>query len=109
MVDYLKRSDLNFKRFQTFLKTFGLVQLIHSVSCPNISSSSCIDWIVSNCRFVNQSDATNNFISDHFVIELDSVKSLLDLALIQMIKLIIPTIIIRIFMMVYKMYWTWLY
>ena len=74
-VDYLKRSDPNFKKFQTMFKTFGLCQLIHDVTRPGISSGSCIDWIITNCRFVQKAYVSNIFISDHFVIECIRKKS----------------------------------
>ena len=68
-VDYLKRSDPNQKRFLSLFKTFGLSQTITSVTRPGNKAGSCIDWIVTNCRFVRYANVTNIFISDHFAIE----------------------------------------
>ena len=68
-VDHLKRTDIRFKRFQTFLKNFGLSQLIDSVTRPGITSSSCIDWIVTNSIFIRESFVSNIFLSDHFAVE----------------------------------------
>ena len=68
-VDFLKRTDLNFKRFQSFMKTFGLSQLIRDATRPGINSGSCLDWIVTNCKFVHHACVTNIFLSDHFAVE----------------------------------------
>ena len=68
-VDYLKRSENGFKIFQTFLKTFGLTQLITSVTRPGINSGSCLDWIITNSRFVCHVCVTNIFLSDHFAVD----------------------------------------
>ena len=74
-VDYRKRDDINFKRFQTFFKKFGLTQLIENITRPCINSGSCIDWIVTNSRFVASSGVTTVYLSDHFVIECVCKKS----------------------------------
>ena len=68
-IDYLKRAEVAYKRFQTFFKTFGLTQLIEGVTRPGLNSGTCIDWIVTNCRFVRESYVSNIFLSDHFAIE----------------------------------------
>ena len=68
-IDYLKRNDINLKRFQTMFKTFGLSQLITDVTRPSISTGTCIDWIVTNCRFVQNACVLNVFLSDHFAVE----------------------------------------
>ena len=47
-VDYLKRTDINFKRFQNFFKTFGLTQLIKGVTRPAKTSSSITTIFLSN-------------------------------------------------------------
>ena len=36
---------------------------------PGVNSNTCIDWIVTNCRFVKSSVVLNIFLSDHFAIE----------------------------------------
>ena len=68
-VDHLNRHDINFKRFQTFFKTYGLTQLINDPTRPGKYNNTCLDWIVTNSRFVSHSSVTNIFISDHFAIE----------------------------------------
>ena len=64
-VDYLKRGDPSLKRFLNFFKLFGLTQYLSDIA----HSGSCIDWIVTNCRFVKSSCVSNIFISDHYAIE----------------------------------------
>ena len=68
-VDYLKRDDPNQKRFSALFKNFGLTQSILNVTRPGKNYSSCIDWIVTNSRFVQCVNTTNIFISDHYVVE----------------------------------------
>ena len=70
-VDYLKRGEENYKKFVNLFKTFGLSQLITNVTRPNTNTTSgtCIDWIVTNSRFVKDSYVLNIFISDHFPVE----------------------------------------
>ena len=68
-IDYLKRGDINVKRFIAFFKAFGLSQFITDITRPSIGSSSCIDWIVTNCRFVKSACVLNIYPSDHFAIK----------------------------------------
>ena len=68
-VDFFKRQEPNFKRFQHFFKTFGFEQLINGINRPGPRSGTCIDWIVTNSKFVSSSCISNVFISDHFAIE----------------------------------------
>ena len=69
IIDYLRRGDVNQKRFLSLFKKKGLNQLISTPTRPGINSASCIDWIVTNCRFVRSANTTDIFISDHFAIE----------------------------------------
>ena len=68
-VDYLKRGDVNQKRLISLFKTFGLTQLISKITRPSTRSGSCIDWIITNCKFVRESYVSTIFLSDHFAIE----------------------------------------
>ena len=68
-VDFRKRDDINFKRFQNFFKTYGLSQIITDVTRPSNNRGSCIDWIVTNSRFVASANVTKIFLSDHLAIE----------------------------------------
>ena len=68
-VDYLKRDDINQKRFSTLFKNFGMTQLVSNITRPGINSGSCIDWIVSNSRFVCYANTSNIFVSDHYAVE----------------------------------------
>ena len=68
-VDLLKRDNLNTKRFQSFLNIYGLKHQISDITRPGIRHGTCIDWIITNCRFVKYSQVTPIFLSDHFGIE----------------------------------------
>ena len=50
-------------------KTFGLSQLISNITRPTTAGGTCIDWIVTNCRFVQSANVSNIFLSDHFAVE----------------------------------------
>ena len=50
-------------------KNFGMSQLISDITRPARSSGSCIDWIVTNCKFVKNAYVLNVFLSDHYAIE----------------------------------------
>ena len=68
-VDFLKRADINFKRFQNFFKTYGLTQLIEGITRPAGKVGTCIDWIITNSRFIFSANITDIFISDHFAVD----------------------------------------
>ena len=46
-------------------KPFGLRQLIQSITRPNRSGGTCIDWIVTNSDYIRQSGVYDIYISDH--------------------------------------------
>ena len=50
-------------------KNFGMSQLISDITRPVRSSGSCIDWIVTNCKFVKNAYVLNVFLSDHYATE----------------------------------------
>ena len=68
-VDYLKRGDPNLKRLINLFKIFGLTQYIFDITRPGVHSGSCIDWIVTNCRFFKSANVSNIYISDHYAFE----------------------------------------
>ena len=68
-VDYLKRDHVNTKRFKTFFNTYGLHQLITDLTRPGISHGTCIDWIISNSKYIMYAKVTTTFLSDHFAVE----------------------------------------
>ena len=50
-------------------------QLISDVTRPGLHQGTCIDWIISNSKFVRTSYVTNIFLSDHFAVECVRKKS----------------------------------
>ena len=68
-VDYLKRDDQKQKKFVNFFKLLGLSQLISKITRPSTSGGSCLDWIVTNCRFIMESYVSTIYISDHYPVE----------------------------------------
>ena len=50
-------------------KTFGISQLITKITRPMPTGGTCIDWIVTNCRFVQSANVSSIFLYDHFAIE----------------------------------------
>ena len=67
-LDYLDRTNSNVSKFNVFFKKFGMVQLIKNPTRPGKYKSTCIDWIVTNSRFVSDSIVSDIMISDHFAI-----------------------------------------
>ena len=68
-VDFLKRDHVNTKKFLSFFKTFGLNQVISDITRQGISHGTCIDWIITNSKFVSSAKVTTIFLSDHFAID----------------------------------------
>ena len=64
-VDFRNRNDTNRKRFIDIFKTYGLKQLIVDITRPSFGSGTCIDRIITSCRFVKNSYVLNMFMSDH--------------------------------------------
>ena len=67
-VDYLDRKDRDLAKFNNMFKVFGLKQLVSDVTRPGRHKSSCIDWIVTNSRFVIEASALDIMVSDHFAV-----------------------------------------
>ena len=67
-IDFLRRDDNNTVKLTSFIKKLGLSQLINGITRPNVKSGSCIDLILTDCKFINENGILNDLISDHYSI-----------------------------------------
>ena len=67
-VDYLHRDNSDLRKFMSFFKKFGCVQLVNSVTRPGKYRCSCLDWIVTNSNFVCEYGVSDVMISDHYAV-----------------------------------------
>ena len=66
--DLLKRDDPNTVLLQTFAKKAGLINLIGSITRPNVRGGSCIDLIMTDCRFVSHCGVSDVMVADHYTV-----------------------------------------
>ena len=66
--DWLKRDNTETVKLLSFCKNNGLTQYIDSITRPNKKGGSCIDLIITNCKFVEQSGVLDDIISDHYTV-----------------------------------------
>ena len=66
--DWLKRDNQDTVQLMSFCKNNGLSQYMDTVTRPNKKGGSCIDLIITNCKFVQQYGVLNDIISDHYSI-----------------------------------------
>ena len=65
-LDYLDRTNPNVNKFNIVFKKFGMRQYVVEPTRPGRYKNSCIDWLITNSRFVSEVIVSNVFISDHF-------------------------------------------
>ena len=64
-VDNLDRGNESRLKYLNFVKKTGLKQLINKCTRLNCRGGTCLDWISTNCDFVNTSGVIDILISDH--------------------------------------------
>ena len=64
-VDNLDRGSESRQKYLNFFKKTGLKQLINKRTRPNRRGGTCLDWISTNCDFVNVAGVIDILISDH--------------------------------------------
>ena len=67
-VDFLDRTQPNRGIFLDLFKKNGCKQLISDITRPGRYKSSCLDWIVTNCCFINDACSLDTMISDHYAV-----------------------------------------
>ena len=64
-IDFLHRDDANTVQLNRFVKKFGLSQLINGITRPNARGGSCLDLIISDCKYISDCGILNDLVSDH--------------------------------------------
>ena len=67
-IDLLKRDNTMTVALNCFIKKSGLETIIKTVTRPNVKGGSCIDHIMTDCRYVLESGVLDDFVSDHYSI-----------------------------------------
>ena len=62
----LKKDDTNTVKLSRFLKKQGLNQLMDSITRPNRKGGSCIDLIMTDSLFIQETGVLNDFVSDQY-------------------------------------------
>ena len=73
-IDYLRRNANIMTSVKTFLKESGLRQLIEHCTRLTPHGATCIDWIITDCDYVESSGVLNDLLSDHFLIYVNRKK-----------------------------------
>ena len=67
-LNFLIRNNLDIMNVNRFLKEYNLAQIITSPTRLTNRGGSCIDWIITNCQYVDNVGVLNDLLSDHFPI-----------------------------------------
>ena len=74
-LNYWVRNNLEIMNVNKFLKEYYLTHLISSPIMLTNQGGSCIDWIITNCQFVDKGGILNDLLSEHFPIYVVRKKS----------------------------------
>ena len=74
-MNYLIRNNLEIISTNRFLKEYNLRQIISVHTRLTNRGGSCIDWIITNCQYIEGSGILNDLLSDHFPIYVVRKKS----------------------------------
>ena len=64
-LDWNKRNHVQLQSIKSSLRECGLKQLISGVTRPLCTGGTCIDWLITNSKFVSDFGVANDLISDH--------------------------------------------
>ena len=64
-VDYKNKTSPNYKKLSFFVQSNGLLQLIHNTTRNTSNSSSLLDLILTNSKYIKIAGTLNHFVSDH--------------------------------------------
>ena len=64
--DLLRRDDIHSIELLRFIRQTGLKQLIEGITRPNKRGGSCIDLIMSDCIYVQESGILDDLVADHY-------------------------------------------
>ena len=67
-VDFSKRNMNSLTVVKDFMKNNGFKQIISDYTRISNMGRSCIDWILTDCDYVDQSGVLNDLLSDHYPI-----------------------------------------
>ena len=67
-IDFLRRDDVNTVKLNRFVKKIGLSQVINGITRPNTKGGSCLDLIISDCKYISDSGILNDLVADHYSI-----------------------------------------
>ena len=65
-MNFTIRNNPNIMSINRFLKENNLQQLINEPTRLTNRGGTCLDWIITNCRYVSSKGVLNDLISDHF-------------------------------------------
>ena len=66
--DLLKRDNTQSILLNRFVKKYGLSHQIENITRPNIKGGSCLDLIMTDCPYIQESGILNDFVSDHYTV-----------------------------------------
>ena len=67
-LDYLDRVNQNVNRFNILFKKYGMKQYVVKPIRPGKYKNSCLDWLITNSRFVSKVIVSDAYISDHLAV-----------------------------------------
>ena len=65
-IDFLKRNSNKMNPIKHFLKECGLRQIICEGTRFTQYGNTCIDWIITDCDYIDTNGVLNDLLSDHF-------------------------------------------
>ena len=74
-MNYLVRNNQDIMNVNRFLKEYNLSQIITSCTRLTNRGGTCIDWIITNCQYIEKCGVLNDLLSDHFPVYVSRKKT----------------------------------